>query len=71
MSDFERWWEANWKKICGPHFYFASEKTLAEHGWNAAIEKAEAERDAAIMGWDEDIVRWRERAAASWKEGKP
>ena len=36
MSEFETWWEANWKTICGTSYYFASEKQVAKLAWNAA-----------------------------------
>jgi len=42
MSEFETWWEENWKNICGSYF-FSSEKRTAEFAWNAAKEKLQAE----------------------------
>ena len=43
MSDFEAWWEANWKMICGTSYFFSSEKTVAQIAWNVSKEKAEAQ----------------------------
>jgi hypothetical protein len=46
MSDFEKWWRDNWKRFYDTDYYMLSEKTVAEHAWNAVEEEAEAERDS-------------------------
>ena len=61
MSDFEAWWEANWKMICGTSYFFSSEKTVAQIAWNVSKEKAEAELAEARE--DEKMEFWSKQEA--------